>query len=395
MSIHCKYYGFDNVYIQRKEKIEKLTSYLAHDPNNINILIDLSFLYFEIDEFSTVEKYLELARELAPEHSQIHHIEALMLLSKKDFSSALVLFEHLNTESSKDAGILYNCACCCLQLLAPEKALGYLEDALKLNYQAHSALLLGRTQYQLGDYTSAIDTLTRLCGEFTTNSEAHGMLAQVYLDFEQWQLAEKYASKALSLDPTNHAAIISQAYINLQNNQFLSAQQQFEQTLAQNNNSGRSHLGLAMVAVFQQRFSDAEKHLFRVLSMQPDSLSAINLLAWIYIFSDRFEDATNILTKGIDIDRTYSEMYGGLAVIAVILGHDEKARLNISRALRLNPASFSGSFAKILLLQNSLQLSQAEKVWQQLMSSPIDVKGQTLEQAIILQLKDLMKTTLH
>jgi tetratricopeptide (TPR) repeat protein len=378
-----------------KEKIKQLTSYLSQDPSNVSILIDLSFLYLEIQEFKTVKTYIEQGRKIAPEHPQFYYLDALTLLSEKNYAKALPLFEHLNIEGSPDSNILYNCAYCCLQLSQPEKALPYLEQATLLTYQDNIALLLGRTQYQLGDFKSAIDTLTQLCEAFPDNAEGQGMLAQVYIDFEQWELSEKHAIKALSLDPANNAAAISLAYIHLQNNQFTSAQHQFELTLAQNNNSGRSLLGLAIIAVFHQRFDEAEQHLWRVLKLQPNSLSAINLLGWIYILLDRFEHAKEIFMKGIDIDRTYSEMYGGLAIIDVILANNESARVNISRSLRLNTANFSGNFAKILMLQNDDKVTQAEKVWGQLMASPIDVKGQTLEQAIITQLKDLMKTNQH
>ncbi|WP_394391428.1 tetratricopeptide repeat protein [Shewanella woodyi] len=376
-------------------KIEKLELFLQQDQNNLNLSLDLIYLLLDAGYVDKAASYLDKALLVNPESSQLAYVSALISSQKHDYIKALNILLLLLDKEGNSAQLLYQTAYCYLQLSQPENALRLLTIAAEYSQEREIVYLLGRTQYQLKMFDLALSTLIGLAEKETSYAPVNGLLSQLYIDIEQWDSAQEYALKTLELDTNNTSANVSVGYIVLQSNQYDKANQYFSKALELKEDSSRTHLGLGTIAVFQQRYAEAEQHLHRALNIQADLLPAINLLGWLYILTDRFGQAREVFESGVEIDRSYAEMYGGIAVINVLEKNETSARKNVSIASRLDKTNYSGNFAKILLLQNSQQVSQAEKVWAELMSSPVDVSGKTFEQAIIEKIREYLKVTLH
>jgi tetratricopeptide (TPR) repeat protein len=376
-------------------KIEQLEFFLEQDKDNLNLMLDLIYLSLDASSTDAAENYLYKAQKLHPESSQLIYLSGLISCQKKDFEQALSSFNSLLGAGVCSADILYQAAYCNIQLDNPESALELLLSASEQSQETEIVYLLARTQYQLKNFELAVSTLTSLADRNAKYAPAHSLLSQIYMDIEQWEDAQTSAAKALALDSNNVTANITLGFIELNSNQYDQAAGHFSQALNVNDESCRTHLGLAIIDVFQQRYVEAEQHLLSALSLQNDLLPAINLLGWLYLLTDRFDLAREVFDKGIAVDRSYAEMYGGIAIVDILEKDETAARKNVAVALRLDKMSYAGNFAKILLLQNAQRLSQAEKVWKNLISSPIDETGKTLEQAVIEQIRAYLKVTLH
>lgn len=376
-------------------KIEQLEFFLEQDKNNLNLMLDLIYLSLDAGSIDIAENYLYRAQQQHPESSQLIYLSGLISCQRKNFEQGLITFNSLLSAGVRSASILYQAAYCNIQLGNPETALERLIHASELSPETEILYLLARTQYQLKNFELAVSTLTALADSDAKYAPAHSLLSQIYMDIEQWADAQASAAKALALDPNNVTANITIGFITLNSNQYDQAARHFSQALNVNDESCRTHLGLAIIDVFQQRYVEAEQHLLKALSLQNDLLPGINLLGWLYLLTDRFALARDVFDRGVEVDRSYAEMYGGIAIVDILEKDETAARKNVAIALRLDKMSYAGNFAKILLLQNAQRLSQAEKVWKNLISSPIDDTGKTLEQAVIEQIRAYLKVTLH
>ncbi|MNH31046.1 hypothetical protein D3C79_913770 [compost metagenome] len=74
------------------------------------------------------------------------------------------------------------------------------------------------------------------------------------------------------------------------------------------------------------------------------------------------------MLRSYELDRNFSETHGGLAVVDVIDGLEDEARVGIRRALKLNPDSLSARYAEILLLQRADKGEQAMELMHQVLA---------------------------
>lgn len=93
-------------------------------------------------------------------------------------------------------------------------------------------------------------------------------------------------------------------------------------------------------------------------------------LAWIYILRQDSAKAREALDQSYALDRNFGETHGGLAIVDVLDGKDEEARLSIRRALKLNPQSMSARYAEMLLLQKAGKTDEAVAVVNQVLDQP-------------------------
>lgn len=383
-------------YSQSLSKLSRLKQFHTVDSENVNIIVDIAYLNFDLGNIDEAEDYFRKGFSFDPNNSDLIFINGLIRTTKKEYAEALSLFNRVFELGVRNANLYYQSAYCYLQTGSPEKALSLLDDASTLSQDDQIVLLFGRTQYQLGDYSSAIKTVTPLCDNSPICASACGLMSQIHLDNEEWDQAQHFAAKAMKLDATNQPGAITLGFVDLRSKSYDRASEQFEKALLVKEDSARTHLGLAIANMFLGQHLKSEDHLRRVLTLQPDCLPAINLLGWLHILLDRFVEARETFESGLKIDRSYGEMYGGLAVIDVISGEHGQARQQISKSLRLNRQSYAGNFAKVLMLSDDeTQYSQAEKVWNNLMSSPSGEDGKTMEEAIIGQIKEYLKMTIH
>ncbi|MCV2885328.1 tetratricopeptide repeat protein [Aestuariibacter sp. AA17] len=385
----------NNALTNLDERISRLEHFLEVDKDNPNILGDLAQLYIESGDVDKARQYCIQGLSLDESNQKLLFASALVDYRLEDFVTAVTKMETLSDSLLHTPHVAYPYAYSLLKLHRSEDALRILKHAYQIDEHEDIAFLLARTFYQVNAYDEAILILEKLHAQQILLAPVSGLLSQIYSDMEEWDKAAYFATTALDLDKHNVAANLTQGYVLLKANRYSDASEYFNSAVMQQAESGRGHLGLAITFLFQKDFTLAEQHLHKTLQIQPDLLPAINLLGWLYILQDKFFDARKIFQKGIEIDRNFGEMYGGLAVIEAIQGNEEEARHQVRRSLRLNGTSYSGSFAKIMLLDKRGDKNQAKMVWENLMASKIDESGKTMEDAIIEQIKDYLSVTIH
>lgn len=382
------------VQTQQPMSLIRLQAYLQQDPANSRLLTEMIYCCLAEQQSELAHTYWLQLHAQQPDAAATVYLQGLIAVASQQYVIAADIFHRL-LQQDRAEPLLYQAAYCQLQLGQPEQALALLNEACLAGAGLDCRLLQARTYYQLQHYPEAIRLLDLLCQQQPDCAPAQGLLAQIYFDYEDWHAASRHASAALALQPQNQAAATVQGYLALQQQDYGQARQWFSQVVQQQPLQSRSLLGLAVVAMFRQQYQEAEQYVLQTLQQQPGLFPAINMLAWLYLLTDRFALARAQFIRGLEVDRSYGEMYGGLAVLDVIAKDFASARQQVARSLKLNNASFAGNFARILLLEQDQRLNEAQQVWQRLMDSKVNAQGQTMEQAIVSQIRDYLKTASH
>lgn len=130
---------------------------------------------------------------------------------------------------------------------------------------------------------------------------------------------------------------------------------------------GRAWSGLALLEFNELEFVQAEEHLITAVQFMPDHIGTWHLLAWVYILRNDSISARAALDKSYALDRNFGETHGGLAIVDVMDGLDDQARLGMRRALKLNPNGLSAHYAEMLLLQKSGNPAEATQLVNQVL----------------------------
>src|SRR5262249_31376313 len=113
--------------------------------------------------------------------------------------------------------------------------------------------------------------------------------------------------------------------------------------------SGRAWSGKGLAAMFGGDFAAAEAALVQAGGHLPPHLGTRHALGWCRILRRDLDGAEASFRKAYELDRTFGETHGALAVIEILRGAGNRAQRRADTALRLDPQSLSGQLAKVLL----------------------------------------------
>jgi len=130
---------------------------------------------------------------------------------------------------------------------------------------------------------------------------------------------------------------------------------------------------------------DAIDDLKKATHYMPSHLGTWHALAWAQLVNNDIAGARESFESCLDVDRTFAETHGGLAVIDIIQGHPETAKEKIKLALRLDKGSFSANFAQSLILQKP-DPEQSRKIIENIMLTKFS-NGNSLKNTLSKQLR--------
>jgi Tfp pilus assembly protein PilF len=84
----------------------------------------------------------------------------------------------------------------------------------------------------------------------------------------------------------------------------------------------------------------------------------------------------------LELDPTFAESHGSLAVIDVLEGRVEEARQRSEVALRLDRNCYSAALARVLLASAAGDKAQAARIYELAVNTPVDESGRTIASAL-------------
>ena len=288
-----------------KGAIEALYKALCLEPENIEILSQISHLYFLLNNFERSLEYAEKILELNSEHTAT--LSTIIKISKlsKDYQKAKDLAEKLfNLCPNEENFLLYT------ELLGEcgeyEKMLSVIEKSASKNMSEQILSLKAYANLKLNKIGTAIDILNAILRLYPSNYEAKLYLGIVFYNQGRLDDAEKMFTNILDTQQCdksyNYLGLIA-----IDRYQIAKAIDyfQFAVKVAPTNSMYQFNLGTAYS--LNGWFAEAENAFKKALSIEPENTVYNYSLAYLYYQQNDSKKALEKLEDTLKIDPAYSD----------------------------------------------------------------------------------------
>ena len=192
-----------NLYLEAKDCYLKALSFF---PERRSVLFNLSLTYYQLNDFDNASLSAKKLIELGYKDLEIINLFVEIYLSWEELDRAFNYLIKINDEESSNE-LLYGIALVNFYKKNFDESLKILEDIIKKNnfYLAHS--LIGLI-YKNTNLQRSLDYLTKSIELNKDYAQGYYLIAEVYKELGETNLAEKFYNKFLNLDKNNVNCII-------------------------------------------------------------------------------------------------------------------------------------------------------------------------------------------
>lgn len=345
-------------------RLARLQKFLEADPDNLNLLADVSDLALEYGDLSAARAAAVRGLELRPGDPFFSLRLSSVAIAEGNLDEALAITAKLLASGAEDPAIRYNRAYALVCLRRFEEA-----KELLLALHAEQALpalvarLLVRTLHYLGELDEAIAAAQAHLEDEPGNGEIAGMLSLLFVDVDQLPQAQEWAQRALSLVPDNLDALLAASTVALAAEDTDAARVLANRALAVQPRNGRvwSNLGLADMLDFE--FDAARRNLTKAVHYMPEHIGTWHLLGWVQMLQRDLEGAEASFRQALALDDNFGETHGALATLAAMRGDWVQANEHEKVARRLDPESMYSRYAQVLRLQRDGRNDLVERMF--------------------------------
>lgn len=365
--------------------IRRLETFLRHDPDNPSLLLECTDAALHGGERQKSAEYLSRLREPDASSARARFLRATLALADGRPAEAAEGYGRLLAEGTEYEGVRHNLAYC---LLLAGQATQALRALAPYDEEPDSAgtparLLLARVHHHLGNPARARDVLRGLMEQEPVEAAVLGLMSLLELDLGNRRDAEALARRALALDSENLEARLVAGHLSIDQADAAGAAGHFSVALTRAPSEQRALMGAAVAAILSGRLQEARRIFRRDIEARPAGLASRNALAWCWLLEGAVEEAEKAWSDALAVDRNFAELHGGLAVVAVVRGETEDARIHIKRALGLDRNCYSAWFARTLLLHGEGRPQKAGKLLDSLLAIPVSGSNESLGDTLV------------
>lgn len=351
-----------------QSRLNRLLGFLKQDPSNQTLLLDAISLAIEVRDIVSAQQLIEHIDSYAIDDPQVYAQATHLLLQMGQYAAAGGFGDKAIDGGITHPAVFFNTA------FGHFYSGDYVDAAKLLAHLSNEAdcpasvLILHARALHHQELTEEAEPLARRAGQQEPdNLEARGLLALLQYENDNNSAALHTAHETLAEDPNQLDALIACASANFEQGNLEASRKAWLYTVEAHPDCGRAWSGLALLEFNELEFMQAEEHLKIAIQFMPDHIGTWHLLAWIYILRNDSIAARKALDKSYALDRNFGETHGGLAIVDVMDGLDDQARLGIRRALKLNPNGLSVHYAEMLLLQKVGKPAEATQLVNQVL----------------------------
>lgn len=363
--------------VEPQGRLRRLLDFLAHDPENPQLLGDAAAAAFDEGDLDQAAALLSRLSAQGPLPPALLNLQGLVGLKARRFADAAEAFAALHALHPDDASIRFNLAWASSGLHDHQRTNDLLDDAT-LAAIAPAAALKIQAMHHLGLLDEALALGETLVGQRADDEGLMSALALVASDSEDIDLARRYAERAGG-HPDGASTL---GLLLLNDDQVDGSLVCFDQALARRGDNPRAILGKGL-ALLLKRDDAAAEHLDAAAEIFGTHLGSWVSAGWAQFVKGDMAAARARFETALQLDDTFAESHGALAVLDIVEGQLESARRRVAVALRLDPQCLSAALAKSLLLLSSGHQRSAQKVRDTAMNLPVGANGRTIAQAMI------------
>lgn len=341
------------------------------------------------DTFSaqlSVSAFAQISQMLANPPSgfgadELEHLHGLYELASNQLDKARLRFERLLTRQPDLLPVRLNLAKAIALQQQYSEALTLLAPYTPDQLGREGMLLRLRLLYLQGELEQVIagatDWLTLIDANDGTTA---GLLSMALADRGELNQAGHWATHALQCAP-NADAHTTLGTLAFAQQDIKAAREQFARARQLDLRSGRAWFGMAMCHVACQEEREADVALEQAATLFPGYIGTWHLLGWRAALAGDLDAAQRHFEQALALNRNFADTHGGLAVVALKRGDLAEGARCTELALKLDPASFGGRYARALLLEARGDVQAAQQALGCLLDQPMP-DGQTLARSI-------------
>ncbi|MCA8067358.1 tetratricopeptide repeat protein [Burkholderia sp. AU38729] len=359
----------------RRAHLDRLLSFLDEDSSNINLLADTAIAAFDASQFRLCNELLARHETIQPLTPSLVNVRGLSAMSEGRFEAALADFRTL-VENDANPVVGYN--------LAYASAMcGTFEPAADLNPACleevpGAALLKLRALHHLGRFDEAVRMGALLADQATPPSGFTGAYASLLFDLGDLANARRHAERA----PDSADSLVIIGLAELEAGNLNRATELLERAADCNPLEARATLGRGLCLLAREHYQDAAVALDQAAGQLGRHAGSWLAAGWAWLFGGHPDVASERFQHAAALDRGFAEAHGSLAVALHVQGRRDDARHHAEIALRLDPASLSGTLAKTLELEAVNNIESANALKDVVLNRPLGTTGRTLAQSL-------------
>lgn len=365
------------------DRWQRYLGFLAQDADNVPLLQQAADLGFQLGHEDQATSFLTRGLRLAPTDLGLLLLKGVMAIHYNHLNEAEVVLGEAQRLHPDAVAVGYNLGYMLLLQGRYQEALSTLQAVVAhLDQLPQAAELYVNALHFCGQVDEAVAFAEATLETHPQLQGLQGLLASLCLDQEDWSQAQRYADLVLKARPEDTDALSVMGSLALADQNVAQAQAYFGRAIASYPSNGRAWAGQAMAAMLAGDLDQCEHDLRQALSTQPTHVGTWHALAWCQIFQQRLDLAQATFEHALALAPAFADSHGGLAVLAMMRGAWAEGAQHMTVALRLDPHSFSGLYAKTLWLQGQGQANQAQALMLRLQQTEVLPDGSTLEAAV-------------
>ncbi len=372
---------------EKCDKLNRYLQFLAQDPDNLNLLLEISNGYRLLNDFLTAQLYLDRAKAINADACLA--LEGILAIQLENFNLAKEsLQQALKIEDFP--ALRYSLAVCHYHLHELNESIDILNPLLTSGEPSlETQLLMAQLLYCQGRFAESIKLLQDAIEQYGPDEGTLVLLAQLYFDNNDLALAKQIALQVLIINPSNYEAQVTLMLLRLADGDTTISE--IKKLLQQAPADSRLWFALGTTYLFALKLKRAEKAFLKAAELDASFSDNWVSLGWCQLFLDKPDEAQNSYQQLIAIDEKRAEGWGGLALITTLRKEFATTSQLIAKAKALNPECLLANIAQILYLH----YIQPEKAAIQFNQAFPKIREQiTAAMAVVLQEVDT-KTTLH
>ena len=359
-------------------ELNQLLEFLEADPTNRPLMNDIIQTAIDMGSLDVASAALKECESIGPLSDIEIGMSGLLAMKQKDFDKATSHYRLLVDDGNREQGVLFNLSWAEAMLGDHEKALETL-TLENIEELPQAAMFEVQLLHQLGRFEDAEARARDLIERHPDDAGLMAAVSVLALDIEDIELAKKCARKA----GDHPDALTTIGVLDLGDNKLDEARTMFEKSIAINPHRPRSWIGMGLADLAGGKAESAATHLDKGAKMFGQHLGSWIAAGWSHFIANDVETGRERFEHALDLDDTFAETHGSLAVLDVLAGDMESGKTRAKTALRLDGECFSAALAQVLIMSSEGKQDVAQKIFDRAIHTPVDETGRTLFETMV------------
>lgn len=362
-------------------RLQRLELYLQEDPGNAALLGESFDLALACGERERAEAILQSARERGFDEPEWEFRRAQLCTLRRDLAAAAALLENLLSKGTRHAAVVHDLAYVrllqrdfegCRALLAPwvEGALPQGQPEPPPDVAEALQVLWLRAMHQLQHLQEALGWAREQERNGSLQAAAQGIASLVAVDLGDFTTARSFSEAALYAGAYLPEALVARGYVALAEGDTALGRRLLERALERNPQDGRAWSALGLASLQLRDLQLAQRQLQRAVQLMTDHIGTWHALGWSRLLQGQHEAALAAFATALELDRSFAESHGAVALVLLLSGHGDKAQPHLEVADRLDARNLTARYVRALMAGEASDSANLQRLALRLLDRP-------------------------